>query len=34
MPNVLDQAIRSDDGDRVTRILQDALGIEGPTTER
>ncbi len=28
MPNLLAQAISSDDGDRAARILQDALGIE------
>ena len=28
MPNLPEQAIESDDGDRAARILQDALGIE------
>ena len=28
MPNLLEQAIDSDDGDRAARIIQEALGIE------
>ncbi len=28
MPNLLEQAINTDDGDRAARIIQDALGIE------
>jgi hypothetical protein len=28
MPNLLEQAIRADDGDRAAGIIQDALGIE------
>ncbi len=28
MPNLLKQAISSDDGDRAAQIIQDALGIE------
>lgn len=28
MTNVLEQAINTDDGDRATKIIQDALGIE------
>jgi hypothetical protein len=28
MPNLLEQAIDSDDGDRAARIIQEAVGIE------
>jgi hypothetical protein len=28
MPNLLEQAIGADDGDRAAKIIQDALGIE------
>jgi hypothetical protein len=28
MPNLLEQAIGADDGDRAAKIVQDALGIE------
>jgi hypothetical protein len=28
MPNLLDQAISTDDGDLAAKIIQDALGIE------
>jgi hypothetical protein len=28
MPNLLEQAISSDEGDHAARIIQDALGIE------
>ncbi len=28
MPNLLEQAINTDDGDRAAKIIQDALGIE------
>ncbi len=28
MPNLLEQAINTDDGDRAAQIIRDALGIE------
>jgi hypothetical protein len=28
MPNLLEQAISTDDGDRAAKLIQDALGIE------